>query len=613
VTVRYASRLPETDFQLPVWNALYQVRDFAQYVNRVRAGDSFGGELPLRKVDKTTWRVGSDPARRARLNIKVFPGVAVPEEIFLDYDVMCDLPGPFGAQVNDDHAFLNLAMLLMYPVGARASPALLRFTDMPPPWRAATALLSPAESPAAFRFRALNYDQLVDSPVELGTFEEAAFEEGRARYRVVVHARPGSYQPPALLSRLKQVVSGAVWWMQDRPFDQYLFIYHFPESGGGAMEHADSAAIEIVSRLANDPVTLPEVTAHEFFHLWNVKRIRPRSLEPVDYTRENYTTALWFSEGVTNTVADYILLHAGLLEEKQYLSRLAAAIRALQSRPAHSLQSAEESSLDTWFDKYPVYHRPERSISYYNKGEILGVLLDLELRRASQGRASLRDLFRRMNQNAKAGKFFDDSAGVRSAAEEITGADFGRFFARYVTGVDELPYDQLFSTVGLRLERRTLTLADPGFRAFRNFDGPMTVVSVEESSDAYRAGVSPGDVLLSLEGKRVERDVNQQVEKLRPGDRIHIVLQGRQGRREVRFKLGARQEEDYQLVEVSGPTPPQLRRRAAWLASEDEPGSDAGHRLDITRSPDHPITRSPGAPGEPGSGSLGWSPDHPIP
>jgi len=440
----------------------------------------------------------------------------------------------------------------------------------------------------------------------LGIFEETAFEEGGAHFRVVIHGKPGSYQLSTLIDELKKIVAAGAWWMQDRPFDHYLLIYHFPESGGGGMEHAYSTAIEISpARLRTGPLAFPEVTAHEFFHLWNVKRIRPRSLEPVDYTRENYTTALWFSEGVTNTVADYILLHAGLLEEKPYLSRLAAAIRALESRPAHSLQSAEESSLDTWFDKYPAYHRPERSISYYNKGEILGVLLDLELRRASQGRGSLRDLFQRMNQNAKAGKFFDDSAGVRAAAEQITGADFGRFFARYVAGVDELPYDQLFSTVGLRLERRTLTLADPGFRAFRNFDGPMTVVSVQESSDAYRAGVVPGDVVLSLEGKRVERDVNQQVEELRPGDRIHVVLQGRKGRREVKFKLGARQEEDYRLVEVSGPTPPQLRRRAAWLASEDEPGSgdpvigssghlkSAGHRVQIIRSPDHPIIRSP--------------------
>src|SRR5438445_12370854 len=152
--------------------------------------------------------------------------------------------------------------------------------------------------------------------------------------------------------------------MNDRPFDHYMFIYHFPKAGGGGgMEHAYSTMIDSsADRVRGNPLSLADVTAHEFFHLWNVKRIRPQSLEPVDYTKENYTNALWFSEGVTNTVEDYILLRAGLLDENQFLHRLAGQIEELEDRPAHLSQSAEESSLDAWLEKYQPYWSPERSI-----------------------------------------------------------------------------------------------------------------------------------------------------------------------------------------------------------------------------------------------------------
>ena len=182
------------------------------------------------------------------------------------------------------------------------------------------------------------------------------------------------------------------------------------------MEHAYSTAISTsADRLQSDSTAPAAVSAHEFFHLWNVKRIRPQTLEPVDYTREMYTRALWFSEGVTSTVGNYTLLRAGIINEKTYLRHLGAQIGTLQERPAHNTQSAEESSLDTWFDKYSFYRQPERSIDYYDKGEILGVLLDLKMREGTHGAKSLRDLFHYLNETyAKQGRFFADP-GVAAA------------------------------------------------------------------------------------------------------------------------------------------------------------------------------------------------------
>src|SRR5256714_14251308 len=216
--------------------------------------------------------------------------------------------------------------------------------------------------------------------------------------------------------------------MHDCPFQNYMFIYHFAESaGGGGMEHSYSTAITLPKRdLDADFDRFISITAHEFFHLWNVKRIRPQSLEPIDYSRENYTRALWFSEGVTTTVGDLALLNAGLMQPEDYFKKLSAAITTLQSRPAHLTQSAEESSLNTWLDKYPNYRSPERSINYYNKGELLGVLLDLKIREDSRGRYSIRDLFQTLNRDfAKRGKFFADSEGVRAVAERLSNNDLG--------------------------------------------------------------------------------------------------------------------------------------------------------------------------------------------
>jgi predicted metalloprotease with PDZ domain len=183
-----------------------------------------------------------------------------------------------------------------------------------------------------------------------------------------------------------------------------------------------------------------------------VKRIRPQSLEPVDYSREQYTRALWFAEGVTSTYASYTLERTGLWTKNQFYRDLSGQIAMLQSRPAHLWQSAEESSLDAWFEGFNEYRDQARSISYYNKGQILGVMLDLAIRDATDNHKSLDDVMRRMNaEYAAKGKFYDDSEGVRAVIEEVSGKDFKDFFARYVAGTDEIPYDKFFSVAGLAL------------------------------------------------------------------------------------------------------------------------------------------------------------------
>jgi predicted metalloprotease with PDZ domain len=534
--------------QMPVWNGLYQVRDFSQFVHDIKARDGSGNAAPVRAVDKTTW--------------------SAPHAQQIEYEYVADIPGPFGAQFNSEHAFFNLAEVLMYVVGQKSKPVTLRFSNLPANWHIATAL-----SRAGAFYPAHDYGEVVDAPVEVGTFAESDFEQGRTHYSVIVDADASDYDMKALVDMTQKLAATEVEWMNDRPIDHYTFIYHFPRRpAGGGMEHAYSTAIDApAERVKRDPLSLADITAHEFFHLWNVKRIRPQSLEPVDYTKEQYTRALWFSEGVTSTVADFMRVRAGYLDERGFLAELAGDIRNLESRPARLTQSAEEASLDAWLEKYPAYESPQRSISYYNKGEILGMLLDLQMRQASAGKKSLRDLFHWMNAHyAKQGKFFDDSRGVQQAAEAVTGADFGDFFARYVAGTEPLPYDNLLATVGLRLDKQTVVMPDPGFRTLRRGGDVAIVTTVDAGSAAEQAGLRPGDVIQQINGKAAGAVPENDLLVLRMGDTVELRVVGANRPHRVKFRLAGTPVENFALLEREDATPTQRARRAAWMRGESQ-------------------------------------------
>lgn len=539
------------ELQLPVWNALYQIRDFSQFVNWIRAKDRAGHPVQIRSVNNSCWQV---------------EGAA--NGAIVEYQIFVDSFGPFGAQLNTHHAFLNLAQILMYSADSRNSPMTVRFSHVPGDWHIMT--------PLAFNsgvYTAENYDRLVDSPVELSQFHESDFDEAGGHFRVVIDADPTDYDSAKIVASLQKIVGAATSWMNDRPFETYTFFYHFPRGpAGGGMEHAYATAIEInAETIRRTLFPLNSVTAHEFFHLWNVKRIRPQTLEPIDYTKENLTRALWFSEGVTSTAEEIIQLRAGLMDEKQFLRRLSEQIAELENRPAHLTQSAEDSSLGAWLEGLDYYRRPERSISYYNKGELLGFMLDLAIRDASHDRASLRELFQWMNVNyARKQRFFDDSNGVREAAEAVSHADLGSFFAKYVSSTDEIPWNDFLRYVGLRVEQFSVSVPEPGFIASRNFDGPMSVIAVNPGGEAEKAGLQVGDAITEIQGKPAGEESNQQLSRMQPGDTISVKVRSRGSDREMHWKIASHQQLSYEVTDLDTVTPEQRARRAAWLKGEAE-------------------------------------------
>jgi predicted metalloprotease with PDZ domain len=532
---------------LPAWDALYQIRDFSYRVRDVRATDSTSAATArrVRKLDKQTWEIPLSASSVRTANIT--------------YSIEWDEPGPFSSQLNAHHGFLNLAQVLMYVPGRRGEDTMVFFSEVPEGWRTIAAL---SAGPVPNSFTAASYDALVDAPVEAGKFDELEFDSAGAHFRVVVDAH--SYKKGALENALKRITAYQLQLMGGPPFKEFTFIFHigpYPEIGaGGGMEHMNSTAIATGSLDA-----AMSVAAHEFFHVWNVKRIRPQSLEPVDFTKELYTPTLWFAEGVTNTYQYYTLERTGLWSKEAWLGDLAEQICELEARPAQQWQSAEESSMDAWFEKYDLYNRPDRSIWYYNKGQILGVMLDLEIRAATENKKSLDDVFRMMNdQYAHRGKFYDDSTGVRAAVEQVTGRSFQGFFEKYISGTDPIAYDDFFHAGGLVLKIERQDSADYGFWPSLTLNG-MVVAAIESGSAAQAAGVREGDVLVDLNGEPFPRRFTTWLGGRSPGQKINLRVR-REGEEKVfTFALGARSDQRCSITEAPHPTEKQRRIRDGLL------------------------------------------------
>ena len=441
--------------QMPAWSTLYQIRDFAYHVADLHAVDSTGKPLHVARSDKQTWTIQGQG------------------EVRVEYADYWDESGPFGTQLSNEHAFLNLAMVLCYVPDRRTEDATVHFSDVPQGWRTAVEL--PADNLSAYR--AQGYDALVDAPVEIGPLDMFQFQAAGKTIRVAIHGDSPDHS--RLTEMLTKIVEYESRLMGGLPFNEYLFIYHIGRDfGGGGMEHSNCTTIAVSA--ANQ---LPNVSAHEFFHLWNVKRIRPQSLEPVDYTREMFTPSLWFAEGFTNTYASYALVRSGVWNQGQFFADLTEQINEFEQRSARHWQSAEESSVDAWFEKYPLYNEPGYSVSYYNKGQLLGLGLDIVIRDATNDRASLDDVMRKMNQDyAQKGRFYPDSAGIRSVAQEVVKEavpdaklDLADFFARYVAGTDELPLADWLSRAGLALK-------STGERRTSSSDEPSQTYAIEENA-----------------------------------------------------------------------------------------------------------------------------------
>ena len=448
------------DFQMPRWSpGRYAVFDFAKNVQEVRATTFCAppafcdaAQLPLTRLDTQTWRVFPGKAQGVALSYKVFAN---------------DLSGTFS-QLDARHANFNGGSLFMYVVGHKPDSARLRI-DAPAGWRIINAA-TPLAGGREWQFP--NYDILIDTPTEIAPdFTVDEFKVDGKTYRVMVHSFGDEKNlRPTLVQQIEKIVRAETNLMGTPDYEGYLFMMHFDPTSqrGDGMEHL--ASTQIINRQAlGDKDSLDAAVgtaAHEFFHVWNVKRLRPVELGPWDFTRPLNTRSLWIAEGLTNYYGDLMQRRAGILPDESYLRGLARAIGGVQNAPGNSLISAEEASLIASFiDRTPHYQRvnlAETTVSYYAKGEVIGIVLDLLIRGKTSGRASLDDVMRRMYEEfylrSPQATYYLRGRGYTGAdfervVSQVAGADMSEFFARHVRGTETLPYDEAFAHVGLRLVR----------------------------------------------------------------------------------------------------------------------------------------------------------------
>ncbi len=547
----------ECEIAFPVWTpGSYLVREFARHVERIGAEDGEGRALPLERLDKHRFRLAAGGAPRAVLRYRVYANELTVRTAHLD----------------GTHGYLNGAALFPYVRGREREPHALELA-VPAGWRVATAL------PGALgEFTARDYDELADSPVEIGTHRSVRFDALGRPHEMAIWGR-GDLDETRLAEDARKIVLAAAEMMGGLPYDRYVFIVHLADKRRGGLEHARSTSLH-VARTGFFPEEAYEETlalfAHEFFHVWNVKKLRPAAFVPYDYAREQYTRLLWWFEGATSYYEKALLARAGLLSPKRRLEELGKALTSLERTPGARKMSLEEASFLAWVKHYrPDENTPNSAISYYLKGELVAFALDVALRR--EGR-SLDEVLAALMARYEGGGVPED--GVEKVAAEILGAEGARrFFDRFVRGTEPLEIDA--GVLGLRLGRRAANGFDdkggtppkkderrpPAGWLGADLAPPpkLAVQSVREGGPAHLSGLYAEDEIVAVDGFRADRAAlwDRLCEK-GPGGRIELTVFRRDELVSVPVVLGPAPEEAIWLEPAEEASPEELARFEAW-------------------------------------------------
>jgi predicted metalloprotease with PDZ domain len=545
--------------QMPKWSpGRYAVFDFAKNVQEFRANGR------VTRVDDQTWSV--DPAGLNTVNVsyKVFGN---------------DLSGTFS-QLDERHANYNGGSIFMYVVGHKPDP--VKLTIQPPSgWKIVNGRMDHA---GQTEWSFPNWDVMIDTPTEIAPdWTQDTFEVEGKKYHVVVHsfgAEGG--KRAALVKDIEKIVRAEIAMWGTPEFNEYTFLIHYAadDRSGDGMEHLTSAQIIEPGALGEPGVyeqTLGTVS-HEFFHVWNVKRLRPEELGPWDFTRPLRTRGLWVAEGFTNYYGHLMLRRAGIWSDKKFLETEAQTITRIESAQGSRLMSAEESSLSAPFlDDAPhaqLTNLDNTAISYYPKGELIGMVMDLLVRGRSGGRLSLDDVMRRMYEEfyvrSSNSSYYLRGRGYQTEdlermVAQVSGTDFTNFFKRYVRSVEVLPYEEAFSYAGLRLVK---TQAKEPFDAGLKLefeDRTAVIENVRNGSPAEEAGLQTNDEIVSLAGREITKAWLKTLARYKSGDSIPITV--KRDRRTIKTTIVLKEPErfEYTIEENQSATPEQKSLRNAWL------------------------------------------------
>ena len=550
-------RRPDIELMMPVWTpGSYLVREYARNVEAVTAAGPDGRPLDVDKSKKNHWRIATGGASTITVKYRVYCREMSVRTNWVEADF---------AMLNGAPTFITLADLTPRPHEIVINPAA--------GWkRSVTAL--PEMNGGEHRYRAPDYDTVVDSPIVIGNPAVYDFEVDGKKHSLVNVGEGGVFDGARAARDLETIVKEDRRLWGFLPYDRYVFFNMITESGGG-LEHKSSTMLMTnrwSTRTRRAYLGWLELASHEYFHAWNVKRLRPTELGPFDYENENITRSLWIAEGFTDYYADLQVLRAGLQTRDEYLEDLSSTIELLQTTPGRLVQSAEMASFDAWIKYYrPDENSNNTSVSYYTKGTVLAFLLDAKIRKATNGAKSLDDVMRVAYEKFSGPKGYTPEQ-FRAVIEQIAGRSLQGFWESAVEGTSELDYAEVLDAYGLRF--KSAQQPGGGSRPWlgmttRNDNGRLVITQVQRGSPADVAGLNVDDEILAIDEFRVRADrLENRLEQYKNGEKVSVLVARREQLMRIPTTFGVEPQKAWRLEVNPSATEAQRRLLDGWLRGE---------------------------------------------
>lgn len=492
------------DVQMPVWApGSYLVREFAKSVDEVSA--TFNKKnLKVDKINKNTWRVFSDKAKEVVVSYSVYAFEMSVRTSFLDAS----------------HGYFNGTSMFMFVDELRNQPSKVTIYPYKDWKKVSTAL--PKTADKGFVYSATNYDILVDAPFEIGNHETFEFTAAGVLHNVAMYGE-GNYNIEQLKTDMAKIVEACTAVFGENPNKEYLFIIHNLTVGSGGLEHLNSTTLQVNRWTYNESgyKGFLSLVAHEYFHLWNVKRVRPIELGPFDYNNENYTSLLWVMEGFTSYYDELLLLRAGFYTEEELLRKFNSSINYVENQPGNKVQPVAHASFDAWIKSYrPTENSSNTTISYYSKGGIVANMLDLMLINKSKGEKNLDDVMKYLYQEyyKKQNRGFT-AKEMQQALEKVGGLKLDDFFEKYINGTQTFDYETVFAYAGMEV----VTLSEKSL-SFGASIGGNKVRNIKRNTMAYDGGINVNDEILAINGHRFDDNFAEIIEDKKPGDVLEVLI-----------------------------------------------------------------------------------------
>jgi predicted metalloprotease with PDZ domain len=547
-------RSPTLDLKMPVWTpGSYLVREYARHLQDFSAR-SGGGELTSRKLSKNHWQIVTNNATDIKVSYRIYANDLTVRTNHLD----------------TTHGYFNGAALFFFVPGLEQQPISLKIVPPQSDWRVTTTLTKIEGEENTFQ--AQDFDTLVDTPVEIGTQQVYDFEVLGKPHSLAVWSE-GNANPQQIITDTTKVIEVEAKIFDGLPYEQYLFLLHLSGSGYGGLEHKYCCTLNYPRFGFSDREKYErfmQLVAHEFFHLWNVKRIRPQALEIFDYEVENYTTSLWFSEGTTSYYDTIIPLRAGIYDRNTCLKNLSKDISKYLNTIGRNVQPLGESSYDAWIKLYRRdAYSDNNQISYYLKGELVSLLLDLLIRAKYQNQRSLDDVMRLMWSRFGQEEVGFSETQLREAIAEVATENLDYFFTRYIETTEELPFDDYLNPFGLYL--KTVSESDAPYLGIRvQSDSNREIIEfVAAGSPAALAGIDAKDMLLAIDGIKVDaKSLEERLKDYQVEDTIQVTVFHNDQLKTLPVTLAQPQANRYELAVKDNLSQSQQENLRGWLGDK---------------------------------------------